>query len=421
AIPEVVRLRGPLRRDLLRRSLTGVVERHAPLWTVFEERDGQPVPVVLPAPDEVPLALLDLGTAGDGAGAPDAVARALDLAREEARRPFDLSAGPLLRALLIRLGAEDHVLVLVVHHVATDGWSMSLLWKELSEGYTALLRDVPAHRPALPVTYQDHARDQRERLASGALDAGLRHWEERLAGLEPLELPADRPRPTRRSGAGHTLEFTLDQELTDRLRRLAEARGVTLFMTLLAAFQAVLARVSGRTDIAVGTPVAGRDRVELEPLIGFFVNTLVLRTDLSGDIGFRELLGRVRRVSLDAYDRQEVPFDRLVEHLNPERSGDMNPLVQVMFAAASEETAALRLPGVSVERVPCDFGASLFDLSVFVSEGVDRCTGSLVADTDLFDPATAELLLGHYLELLASAVEDPDRPLAELLPDAGAA
>ncbi|MFE8938095.1 amino acid adenylation domain-containing protein [Streptomyces sp. NPDC007872] len=421
AIPEVVRLRGPLRRDLLRRSLTGVVERHAPLRTVFEERDGQPVPVVLPAPDEVPLALLDLGTAGDGAGAPDAVARALDLAREEARRPFDLSAGPLLRALLIRLGAEDHVLVLVVHHVATDGWSMSLLWKELSEGYTALLRDVPAHRPALPVTYQDHARDQRERLASGALDAGLRHWEERLAGLEPLELPADRPRPTRRSGAGHTLEFTLDQELTDRLRRLAEARGVTLFMTLLAAFQAVLARVSGRTDIAVGTPVAGRDRVELEPLIGFFVNTLVLRTDLSGDIGFRELLGRVRRVSLDAYDRQEVPFDRLVEHLNPERSGDMNPLVQVMFAAASEETAALRLPGVSVERVPCDFGASLFDLSVFVSEGVDRCTGSLVADTDLFDPATAELLLGHYLELLVSAVEDPDRPLAELLPDAGAA
>ncbi|MET9936351.1 condensation domain-containing protein, partial [Streptomyces sp. NPDC006324] len=302
------------------------MERHAPLRTVFEERDGQPVPVVLPAPDEVPLALLDLGATGDGAGAPDAVARALDLAREEARRPFDLAAGPLLRALLIRLGAEDHVLVLVVHHVATDGWSMSLLWKELSEGYAALLRGAPAHRPALPVTYQDHARDQRERLASGALDAGLRHWEERLAGLEPLELPADRPRPTRRSGAGHTLEFALDQELTDRLRRLAEARGVTLFMTLLAAFQAVLARVSGRTDIAVGTPVAGRDRVELEPLIGFFVNTLVLRTDLSGDIGFRELLGRVRRVSLDAYDRQEVPFDRLVEHLNPERSGDMNPL-----------------------------------------------------------------------------------------------
>ncbi|SEP61869.1 amino acid adenylation domain-containing protein [Streptomyces sp. yr375] len=416
AIPEVVRLRGPLRRDLLRRSLTAVVGRHAPLRTVFEERDGQPVPVVLPAPDEVSLALLDLGAADDGAPAPDAERRALDLAREEARRPFDLAAGPLLRALLIRLGADDHVLVLVVHHIATDGWSMSLLWQELSEGYAALLRDVPPRTPELPVAYQDHARRQRERWESGALDAGLRHWTERLAGLEPLELPADRPRPARRSGAGHSLEFTLDPELTDRLRRLAEAHGVTLFMTLLAAFQAVLSRVSGRTDIAVGTPVAGRDRVELEPLIGFFVNTLVLRTDLSGDLGFRELLGRVRRVSLDAYDHQEVPFDRLVERLAPERSGDMNPLVQVMFAAASDETATLRLPGVGVETVACDFGASLFDLSVFVSEGADRCTGSLVADTDLFDPATAELLLGHYLELLSAVADAPDRPLAELLP-----
>ncbi|MEU0677204.1 amino acid adenylation domain-containing protein [Streptomyces sp. NPDC006172] len=416
AIPEVVRLRGPLRRDLLRRSLTAVVERHAPLRTVFGEHDGQPVPVVLPAPHEVPLALLDLGAAGDEVPAADVERRAMDLAREEARRPFDLAAGPLLRALLIRLGADDHVLVLVVHHIATDGWSMSLLWQELSEGYAALLRDVPPRVPDLPVAYQDHARRQRERLTSGALDAGLRHWEERLAGLEPLELPTDRPRPTRRSGAGHSVAFTLGPELTDRLRRLAEAHGVTLFMTLLASFQAVLARVSGRTDIAVGTPVAGRDRVELEPLIGFFVNTLVLRTDLSGDIGFRELLGRVRRVSLDAYDQQEVPFDRLVEHLSPERSGDMNPLVQVMFAAASDETAALRLPGVGVETMTCDFGASLFDLSVFVSEGADRCTGSLVADTDLFDPATAELLLGHYLELLSAAVDDPDRPLAELLP-----
>ncbi|MFD4790915.1 amino acid adenylation domain-containing protein, partial [Streptomyces sp. NPDC058459] len=421
AIPEVVRLRGPLRRDLLRRSLTAVVGRHAPLRTVFEERDGRPVPVVLPAPDEVPLALLDLGTAGAttaGAGAPEADAelRALELAREEARRPFDLTAGPLLRALLIRLGADDHVLVLVVHHIATDGWSMSLLWQELSEGYAALLRDVPPRVPDLPVTYQDHARGERERLASGAMDAGLRHWEERLSGLDPLELPADRPRPTRRSGGGHSLPFTLDQQLTDQLRRLAEARGVTLFMTLLAAFQAVLARVSGRTDIAVGTPVANRDRVELEPLIGFFVNTLVLRTDLSGDIGFRELLGRVRRVSLEAYDHQEVPFDRLVERLRPERSGDMNPLVQVMFAAASEETAALRLPGVAVETVACDFGASLFDLNVFVSEGADRCTGSLVVDSDLFDPATAELLLGHYLDLLSAVVEAPERPLAELLP-----
>ncbi|MFC5955326.1 amino acid adenylation domain-containing protein [Streptomyces pratens] len=426
AVPEVVRLRGPLRRGLLSRSLTTVVERHTPLRTVFEERDGQPVPRVLPAPREVPLPLLDLTPADGGpadreAAARDAGRRALDLAREEAGRPFDLTTGPLLRALLIRLAEDDHVLVLVVHHIATDGWSMTLLWQELSEGYAALLQGRPPRTPELPVAYQDHARRERERFAGGGLDAGLRHWEERLASLEPLELPTDRPRPTRRSGAGHTVPFTLDRELTERLRRLAESRGVTLFMTLLAGFQAVLARVSGSTDIAVGTPVAGRDRVELEPLIGFFVNTLVLRTDLSGEIGFQELLGRVRRVSLDAYDRQEVPFDQLVEHLSPERSGDRNPLVQVMFAAASDETATLRLPGVGVEPVACDFGASLFDLSVFVAEGADRCTGSLVVDTDLFDPATAELFLGHYLELLAAAADAPDRPLAELLPGAGAA
>ncbi|MFJ7590597.1 amino acid adenylation domain-containing protein [Streptomyces sp. NPDC097617] len=414
AIPEVVRLRGPVRPDLLRGSLTAVVARHAPLRTVFEERDGAPHPVVLPAPAAVPLPVLDLGDAP----LPDLEERAHALAREEVRRPFDLAAGPLLRALLIRLGAEDHLLVLVVHHIATDGWSMGLLWQELSEGYAALLADRPLARAALPLGYQAYARTQRDRFASGAMDGQLRWWEKSLAGLEPLELPTDRPRPTRRSGDGASLDFTLDARLTERLRRIAEGGGATLFMTLLAGFQAALARWAGRTDIAVGTPVAGRDRVELEPLVGFFVNTVVLRADLSGEVGFRELLGRVRRATVDAYDHQEVPFDRLVEHLSPERVGDRNPLVQVMFASAPDETAGLRLPGLDARTVRTDFGGSLFDLSVFVSEGADTCSGSLVFDTDLFDRATAELVLGHYLELLVSAAEEPDRPLAELLPSA---
>ncbi|MFJ9338744.1 amino acid adenylation domain-containing protein [Streptomyces sp. NPDC101733] len=412
AIPEVVRLRGPVRADLLRRSLTAVVARHAPLRTVFEERDGAPHPVVLPAPTAVALPLLDLG----GGPLAELEERAHGLAREEVRKPFDLAGGPLLRALLIRLGAEDHLLVLVVHHIATDGWSMGLLWQELSEGYAALLADRPPTRAPLPLDYQTYARTQRDRFASGAMDGQLRWWERSLAGLEPLELPADRPRPTRRSGDGASLDFTLDARLTARLRRIAEGGGATLFMTLLAGFQATLARYAGATDVAVGTPVAGRDRVELEPLVGFFVNTVVLRADLSGEVGFRELLGRVRRATVDAYDHQEVPFDRLVEHLRPERVGDRNPLVQVMFASAQDETAALRLPGLEARTVRTDFGGSLFDLSVFVSEGADTCSGSLVFDTDLFDPATARLLLGHYLELLASAAEEPDRPLAELLP-----
>ncbi|MCX4718319.1 amino acid adenylation domain-containing protein [Streptomyces virginiae] len=414
AIPEVVRLRGPVHPEPLRRALTAVVARHAPLRTVFEERDGAPHPVVLPAPAAVPLPLLDLGSAPLA----DLEERAHALAREEVRRPFDLASGPLLRALLIRLGAEDHLLVLVVHHIATDGWSMGLLWQELSEGYAALLGRRPLPEAPLPLDYQTYARTQRDRFASGAMNGQLRWWEERLAGLEPLELPADRPRPTRRSGDGASLEFTLDAQLTTRLRRVAEGAGATLFMTLLAGFQAALARYAGTTDIAVGTPVAGRDRVELEPLIGFFVNTVVLRADLSGEVGFRELLGRVRRATVDAYDHQEVPFDRLVEHLSPERVGDRNPLVQVMFASAQDETAGLRLPGLDAQVVRTDFGGSLFDLSVFVSEGAETCSGSLVFDTDLFDRATAELVLGHYLELLASAAQEPDRPVAELLPSA---
>ncbi|MFB6824053.1 amino acid adenylation domain-containing protein [Streptomyces virginiae] len=414
AIPEVVRLRGPVHPEPLRRALTAVVARHAPLRTVFEERDGVPHPVVLPAPEAVPLPLLDLGSAPLA----DLEERAHALAREEVRRPFDLASGPLLRALLIRLGAEDHLLVLVVHHIATDGWSMGLLWQELSEGYAALLGRRPLSRAPLPLDYQAYARTQRDRFASGAMNGRLRWWEERLAGLEPLELPADRPRPTRRSGDGASLEFTLDAQLTTRLRRIAEGAGATLFMTLLTGFQAALARYAGTTDIAVGTPVAGRDRVELEPLIGFFVNTVVLRADLSGEVGFRELLGRVRRATVDAYDHQEVPFDRLVEHLRPERVGDRNPLVQVMFASAPDETAGLRLPGLDARVVRMDFGGSLFDLSVFVSEGAETCSGSLVFDTDLFDRATAELVLGHYLELLASAAQEPDRPVAELLPSA---
>ncbi|MFJ8011036.1 amino acid adenylation domain-containing protein [Streptomyces sp. NPDC096339] len=417
AIPEVVRLRGPLHPEPLRRALTAVVARHAPLRTVFEDRDGAPHPVVLPAPEAFPLPVLDLGDAPLA----ELEERAHALAREEVRRPFDLSAGPLLRALLIRLGAEDHLLVLVVHHIATDGWSMGLLWQEFSAGYAALLAGrPPAHAP-LPVDYQAYARTQRDRFASGAMNGQLRWWEERLAGLEPLELPADRPRPTRRSGNGASLDFTLDAPLTARLRAIAEGSGATLFMTLLAGFQAALARYAGRTDIAVGTPVAGRDRVELEPLVGFFVNTVVLRADLSGEVGFRELLGRVRRATVDAYDHQEVPFDRLVEHLSPERVGDRNPLVQVMFASAPDETAGLRLPGLDARAVRTDFGGSLFDLSVFVSEGAETCSGSLVFDTDLFDRATAELVLGHYLELLASAAEEPDRPVAELLPSAATA
>ncbi|MEU9447536.1 amino acid adenylation domain-containing protein [Streptomyces sp. NPDC048277] len=408
AVPELLRLRGPLDTDRLRHALTAVVRRHEPLRTVFEEYDGTARPVLLP-PGDVPLPVRDLRGADDA----DRERRAVELAVEDARKPFDLAAGPLVRALLVRLADDDHLFLLTVHHIATDGWSMTLLWKELAAAYRA---PAPGAEllPALPVAYRDWAHWQRQRFERGELDGSLRHWEERLSGLAPLELPTDRPRPAARSGRGQTVEFTLTPELTTRLRHLARAADATVFMALTAGLQALLARWSGQADVAVGTPVAGRDRVELEPLIGFFVNTVVLRTEITSALTFRDLLERVRRVTVDAYDHQEVPFDRLVQRLRPERTPARNPLVQVMIAAAEDETGGFGLPGVSVERVHADFGGAQFDLSVFVTERPDRCTGSLVFDTDLFDRATAERLVAHYVRLLESAAAEPGRPLGEL-------
>ncbi|WP_411122645.1 amino acid adenylation domain-containing protein [Streptomyces sp. x-19] len=409
AVPTVLRLRGPLDADAFQQSLTEVVRRHLALRTVFEERDGRPHPVVLPA-QTVPLPIVDLRELPSA----QRERRAAELAREAARTRFDLSAGPLLRASLLRIEDEHHLLVLVVHHIATDGWSMALLWKELGNGYRSLLHGRPPEHPDLPVRYEDYAHWQRERSAHGELDGQLRFWEERLADLVPLELPTDRPRPARRTGRGGSVEFALDAELATGLRTLAERCGATMFMTLLAGFQAVLARYTGRHDVAVGTPIAGRDREEVEDLIGFFANTLVLRTDLSGDPSFADLLGRVRQVTVEAYGHQEVPFDRLVERLRPERSPNRNPLVQVMFAAAEDETATLDLPGIDAEPVDVDFQVSLFDLTVFVTDTGLQVTGSVTFDRDLFDRDTAQRLIGHYLRFLAQVAADPGRPVSDV-------
>ncbi|WP_244406065.1 non-ribosomal peptide synthetase [Streptomyces sp. DSM 40868] len=407
-VPELLRLRGPLDADRLRHALTTVVRRHEPLRTVFEDHDGAARPVVLP-PDDVPLPVRDLR----GTDPADRERLGLETAVEEARRPFDLASGPLLRALLVRLADDDHLFLLTVHHIATDGWSMTLLWKELAAAYRAPAPGA-APLPALPVAYRDWAHWQRQRFDRGELDGSLRYWEERLGGLTPLELPADRPRPAARSGRGRSVDFTLTPELSDRLRQLAREADATVFMVLTAGFQALLARWSGRSDIAVGTPVAGRDRMELEPLIGFFVNAVVLRTEIPATLTFQDLLKQVRQVTLDAHQHQEVPFGHLVERLRPERSLDRNPLVQVMIAAADDETGGLDLPGVTAERVPADFGGAQFDLNLFVTERPDTCAGSLVFDTDLFDQDTAERLVAHYLRLLESAAAAPGRPLGEL-------
>ncbi|MEW1658553.1 amino acid adenylation domain-containing protein [Streptomyces sp. NPDC093707] len=406
AVPEVLRLRGRIDATALRHGLSEVLRRHRPLRTVFEEHDGRPRPLVLPA-QEVELPLVDLRGLAPG----EREARAVELAREEARRPFDLATGPMLRALLVQLDDTDHLFVLVVHHIATDGWSMALLWNELSHCYRARLHGDRAALPELAVRYEDYAHWQRDRMGQGEAKGQLEYWRTHLAGLEPLELPTDRTRPTVRSGRGQSVAFALGPELTARLGELAAASGATVFMTLLAGFQALLARYSGQDDIAVGSPIAGRGHQELEGVIGLFVNTLVLRTDLSGDPSFTELLGRVRKVSLDAYTHQDVPFERLVEELSPERTLNRNPLVQVLFVETDQETRGFELPGVEITPTPVDFGASQLDLSVTVSQGDSEITGSLTFDSDLFDRATAERLIRHYRRLLEHATTHPRQPV----------
>ncbi|HEV3049323.1 MAG TPA: condensation domain-containing protein, partial [Longimicrobium sp.] len=314
-MPMALRLAGALDHAALERALGEVVRRHEVLRTVFGEADGSPVQVIAPF-GGFALPVEDLSALGE-ADREAAVTRRAD---EEASRPFDLSAGPLFRAALLRLGQEDHVLLLSMHHIVSDEWSMGVLFGELSVLYEAYREGRESPLPELPVQYADYAVWQREHLAGEVLQRHLSYWRERLAGApELLELPIDRPRPAVRTHRGGTVPVELSPELLERLQALGRSEGATLYMTVLGAFQVLLSKYAGSDDVVVGSPIAGRTRREVEGLIGFFVNTLVLRTDLSGDPGFREVLRRVREVTLGAYAHQDLPFERVVEELQPER------------------------------------------------------------------------------------------------------
>ncbi|HEX7240318.1 MAG TPA: condensation domain-containing protein, partial [Longimicrobiaceae bacterium] len=319
-MPFALRLRGALEPALLERALAVVVRRHEALRTVFAAVDGEPAQTALEAvPAAVPVA--------DLRGLPDAGAEALRRAEEEALRPFDLAAGPLLRSMLLRLADDEWALLFTLHHAVGDGWSMELLVREVSEAYGALMEGREPRLPHLPVQYADYAVWQRSWLTGEVLERQLGWWRERLAGAPPLlELPTDRPRPTVQGPRGGSVPLVLAPDVAAALRALARREGATPFMALLAAWQLLLGRYAGQDDVVVGTPVAGRTRVETEPLIGFFVNTLALRGDLSGGPGFREVLGRAREATLGAFGHQDVPFERLVEELAPERSLAHSPL-----------------------------------------------------------------------------------------------
>ncbi|EPH45403.1 putative Linear gramicidin synthase subunit C [Streptomyces aurantiacus JA 4570] len=397
----VLRLRGSLDEAALRAALDGLVTRHEALRTTFAEEEGRARQVVHPPyAVELPLDVLS------GTDQLDAV---LDRA---AATPFDLSTGPLLRARLARLAADEHVLVLAVHHIVTDGWSGAVLGRDLGELYTAALEQRAPELPGLPVRYTDYAAWQRAR--TDLADEQLAYWRTALAGLEPLELPTDRPRPAVRTRAGALLTFSLPAELTERLRATARSADATLYMTLLTACQVLLARWADQEDIAVGTVTAGRERAELDDLVGMFVNTLVLRGRVRPDASFRELLTEARTTVLDAFAHQEVPFERLVDALEPERDTSRTPLFQVMVALHNLGAETPRMPGLDVEPVTPPVRNATFDLAFDFVEHDGGVTGHLEYNTGLFDADTADRLAARLTLLLESAAADPEKKVGAL-------
>ncbi len=401
-IPVALRLRGRFGPALLERSLTEVVRRHETLRTVFQEVDGEPVQVLLDAaPVAVPVADLR------GLPSESREAEARRLAREEAARPFDLAAGPLLRVTAVRLAEAEWAVLFTMHHVVSDGWSMDVLIREVS----ALHAGEPL--PALPVQYADYAVWQRAWLTGEVLESRLDFWRDELRSSPPvLELPTDRPRPQVQDARGGSVGVRLAPDVSRELRALSRREGATVFMTLLAAWQLLLSRYAGQEDVVVGTPVAGRTRLETEPLIGFFVNTLVLRTRLPGQVSFRELLGRVRETTLGAYQHQEVPFERLVEELAPQRSLAHTPLFQAMFVLQNDERGELRMGDLEVEPLAGGGGeVAKFDLTLALAEDGQGFAGALSYRAQLWERATLERMAGHFARLVAALVADPARPV----------
>ncbi|RKI08338.1 amino acid adenylation domain-containing protein, partial [Corallococcus praedator] len=404
-LPAAVRLDGALDVVALEESLAALAERHDALRTTFRAQDGRPLQVIAPHA-ALPLERVSFESLSASEGESAAALRA----QEEARRPFDLARGPLVRATLLTLAPSTHVLVLVMHHAVSDGASMAVLVRELSALYAARREGRPSPLPALPLRYADFADWQREGLDGPVLEARLKYWKQQLSGAPRLlELPTDRPRAVVRDVRGERLPVVLDRALTDAVKTLAVREGVTPFMVLLAGFQAVLARHAGQDDVSVGTAIAGRERAEFQGLVGFFVNTLVMRTRLSGAPTFQQLLGRVRDTALGAYAHQDVPFEKLVEALQPARERGHTPLFQVMFILQGAQVGAPVLPGLQSRLLDVHTGTAMFDLTLSLAESTRGLEGFLEYATDLFDADTVARLSGHLRVLLQAAVAEPSR------------
>ncbi|HEX2599604.1 MAG TPA: condensation domain-containing protein, partial [Terriglobales bacterium] len=405
-----LRMRGVLNPEALQASINEIVRRHEILRTTFPTHDGEPVQLIHPK-ITVDLPLVDLGNILEARRE----AEAQRIVSAEAKRPMNLARGPLVRASLLRLAEQDHVLVLSTHHIVFDGWSRMILIRELAALYDAFASGRELALPPLRLQYADFAVWQREQLLGETLNRQLSYWKQQLTGAPAnLDLPTDRPRPAVQSYQGANTSVTLPRELTEALHRLSKEESVTLFMTLLAGFQALLCRYCAQDDVVVGIPMANRTQPELEELIGFFANTLALRTDLTGNPTFRELLARVKEVALGAYANQDMPFEKLVEELRPERSVSHNPIFQVLFSLQNAPRRAFELKGLALTPLDSHSGMAKFDLSLFMHETPEGLVARAEFNTDLFNASTINRMLGHFRVILEAATEDPELRLAQL-------
>jgi amino acid adenylation domain-containing protein len=410
-IPAAYRLKGLLNMRALERAFNEIIRRHEILRTRFSAVDGEPVQIIFPT---VPVLLptVDFRT---NSGT-DGETKFQQLATAEARQPFDLTTGPLWRTQLVRLGEEEYILLVIMHHIISDGWSMGLFIHEVAALYEAFSVGQPSPLSELPVQYADYAIWQREWLRGEVLENQLSYWKERLGDdLPVLQLPTDRPRPAVQTFRGTSQTMMLSQRTAEGLRELSQHHGATLFMTVLAAFNVLLYRYTGQDDLLVGTPIANRNRGETEQLLGFFGNTLVLRTDLSGDPTFLDLLARVRETALGAYAHQDLPFESLVDELQPKRDMSRTPLFQIMFVFENAEASpTLALANLALSHVETTMGAAKFDLTFGVSETEQGMLVSMEYNTDLFEDATIKRMLAHYKLLVEGVIANPEQHIATL-------
>lgn len=405
-MPKTIRLVGQLNVAALSQTLNEIVRRHETLRTTFATVDGRPRSFVMPQVE------LELRTASvQTLPEPKRLDAARQLLVEEVQQPFNLTQGPLIRPFLVQISETEHILQLTMHHIASDGWSTGVLHRELAALYPAFCADEPVPLPELPLQYADFAAWQRQWLTDELLADHLAYWQAQLESLSTLELPTDRPRPPVQTSRGARQLFRLPPSLTRAAEALSQQEGVTLFMLLLAAFQTLLHRYSSQEDIVIGSPIANRNRSEIEELIGFFANMLVLRTDFSGNPSFRELLKRVREVALSAYEHQDLPFEKLVEEMQPERDLSRSPLFQVVFALQNAPMPALNLPNLTLSSFPIDKGTAAYDINMAMWQAEGALHGRIEYNTDLFEAETIKRFIRHFEQLLTEIVAAPENPV----------